>query len=403
MTIKKLTTLLVIATLLSGCGWDLTAPDDDNGDSDPGEETIFRNATSDNLPNSLEGESIHIKAADINGDESPDIIIAISLERNKVLRNNGNGTFTDDSTTQVPGNQRLNSRSVVIADFNTDTYPDLFFLNSSNQTNELYLNSSTATFSDLSNRIPITGNFTVAKSIDLEENQIPDLIIGSNGQNRVLINNGNAFFADQSNQRLPQILDNTSDLALGDLTGDGAKDIVVANQGDNAILINNGSDSFADESGDRLPDTDNLEETQNVLVADIDGDDDLDIYLGNSAFENNGNSQGRLLINDGDGFFEDETSNRLPEIFGNTFDAEFSDLDQDGDADLVIGNYEGGIQILINNGDGNFEDKTEEWIPEDFEPAVNDLEITDFNGDGFPDIYIAVHDGDDQILIQREP
>nr|WP_255233415.1 VCBS repeat-containing protein [Aliifodinibius salipaludis] len=230
-----------------------------------------------------------------------------------------------------------------------------------------------------------------------------DLVLGVGGQsNKILINNGNAFFNDQTSQRLPQILDVTFDIAAGDITGNNLPDLLAANGGPNIILINTGSGFFSNQSGNRIPYINAIEESQHVALADVDRDGDLDIYFGNSAFQENANPQDRLLINDGQGFFSDQTSDRLPDITTNTYDAEFKDLDNDGDLDLIVGNYNGGLRILINNGEGYFTDQSDEWLPENFTPLVMDLEVVDFNGDELPDIYVAARNGQDQLLLQRD-
>lgn len=145
-----------------------------------------------------------------------------------------------------------------------------------------------------------------------------------------------------------------------------------------------------------------MEETRDVNIIDIDGDDDRDIYFGNSGFQNNTNPQDRLLINSGQGAFLDQTTDRLPTLTIDTFDADFADLDEDDDLDLVVGNYRGGIQVLINNGNGFFTDQSGAWLPANFSPPAMDLEIADFNGDDLPDVYISVRNGSDQLLLKKE-
>ncbi len=394
--------LLITGFLVSACGWNLNAPDDGNGGTDPGDETpYFENVSSSNLPDGLNLQTNAAKAIDINNDGNSDLVLAIGLQSNKILINNGNGLFSNQTSDRL-ATQNLNSQDIAIADFNTDGNIDLFFPSEQNQSSELAINNGLGVFSDLSNRIPVAGNFTSAKSLDFDNDGSMDLFIGNRGQNILLENSGNAFFNNQTAQRLPQILDATFDIAVGDITGNNLPDLLTANEGPNTMLINTGSGFYSNQSGNRIPYINGIEESQHVALADLDQDGDLDIYFGNTGFQENSNPQDRILINNGQGFFSDQTSDRLPAITTNTYDAELKDLDNDGDLDLIVGNYNGGLRILINNGSGYFSDQTADWLPDNYNPLVLDLEIADFNNDGLRDMYIAVRNGQDQLLLQKD-
>lgn len=401
MSYKAITVIFLIGVFTSSCGWDLNAPDDGNGGTDPDTTAIYQNATSSNLPDGLSETSMKTRAGDIDNDGDPDLVVAIEVQANKILINDGSGSFSDESSSRLPA-QNYDTQDVTVADLNSNGNLDLFFVSNQNQTNELYINNGTGNFSDLSNRIPVTGNSTSVEAQDIDGDGSTDILIGNLGQNIFLANTGNAFFNNQTTQRLPQIADPTRDIEFGDVTGNNLLDIIVGNDNANRVLVNTGSGFFNDQTSNRLTFINAIEETQDVNLVDVDGDGNLDIYFGNLGFADGSNPQDRLLINNGQGFFSDQTADRLPAITTNTFDAEFADLDGDQDLDLIVGNYDGGIRVLTNNGNGFFTDVTNTWIPEDFTPLVADLEVADFNNDDLPDIYIAVRDGQDQLLLQRE-
>lgn len=393
--------IVTIVVCTAACELNLNAPDKGDNGSDPDTIFIYRKATSSHLPE-LTGTSAKAKAGDVDNDGDLDLVIATGLQPNILLISSGSGEFSDESASRLPA-QQYDSRDLVIADFNNDGYQDLFFAGYQNETTELYINDGGGNFSDLTNRIPLSGTSTSVTSNDVDGDGSMDILIGNLGQNVMLMNSGNAFFNNQTNQRLPQISDPTRDIKFADITGNNLRDIIIGNENINRVWINNSSGFFADQTFNRIPFRNNPEETYDVNVADIDGDGDRDLYFGNTGFQNEANPQDRILINDGQGFFSDQTSDRLPTITTNTYDAELADLDGDEDLDLVVGNYNGGIRTFINDGDGFYSDQSNLWIPDGFAPRVTDLQIADFNDDELPDIYIAVQDGQDQLLLQREP
>jgi hypothetical protein len=401
MTYRELFVLLIFGIFANSCGLNLNAPDDGNNGTDPDTTAFFRNATASNLPDGLSETSMKAKTGDIDNDGDLDLVVGLELQANKILINQGSGSFTDESSSRLPA-QNFDTQDVTVADLNSDGNLDLFFASNQNQTNELFINNGNGSFSDLSNRIPVTGNSSSVESRDIDGDGSTDILIGNIGQNVILMNSGNAFFNNQTTQRLPQIVDPTRDIEFGDITGNSVPDIIVGNENANRILINTGSGFFNDQTSNRLIFINAIEETQDVNLVDVDSDSDLDIYFGNSGFQDGSDPQDRLLINNGQGFFSDQTADRLPSIITNTFDAEFADLDDDQDVDLIVGNYNGGIRVLINNGNGFFTNQTNAWIPENFTPLVTDLEVADFNNDDQPDIYISVRNGQDQLLLQRE-
>lgn len=395
MRCSHIITLILAVFVFISCDLNLNAPDSGNNDAGPDTTSKFQNVSSQNLPDGLDGVTQSAKAVDIDNDGDWDIALALRGETNPVLINDGSGNFTAQTVSSLG----LDSRDISIGDFNGDNFADLFFATYGPQNSELHLNQNDGSYSDLSNRIPVTGNFTSSQIFDMDGDGSPDILIGSLGQNQLLQNNGSGFFSNQTTQRLPQSTDATQDLTVGDLTGNGQQDIVIANEGGNKILINTGSGFYSDQSS-RYPFLNEIEESRDIELADVDNDGDLDIYVANSNLEGGAYSNDRLLINN-DGTFSDATEDRLPSITSDSFDAEFADLNNDGEPDILVGNYSGGIKILINSGNGFYEDNTPEWLPEIFRPETMDIELSDYNGDNLVDIYIAVRDGADQLLLQK--
>jgi hypothetical protein len=144
-------------------------------------------------------------------------------------------------------------------------------------------------------------------------------------------------------------------------------------------------------------------------IGDIDGDGDLDIYVGNGM-------QVKdlpyvlltyLLINDGSGGFTENTS-RLPasltELDGFRQDtaAAIADMNGDGHADLISGTASNipnvhPSTIFYNDGAGNFSDDLKRDLPYgaiDETEGVMDVLPIDLNGDGRLDLMISQMDND---------
>ncbi|MDX1672290.1 MAG: VCBS repeat-containing protein [Balneolaceae bacterium] len=390
--------LLLLPFLLVSCLSDSDRVVNGNGGS--GGATFFSDSTTTHLPSGiLTGTSRAVQAADLDNDGDLDLAIAVEGEPNIILINDSTGNLSDRSD-DLP-DQSFDTQALAAADYNSDGFIDLFFVSATDLTNELYLNDGDTTFSDASGRMPLTGESRAALAVDFDLDGLPDIAIGNNGQNVIVTNTGNAFFANQS-QRIPQRVGNTWDLATGDLNSDGAVDLVVGNADENRLLINIGNGFFNDQTSTRLPLLIVPEETRDVDLADVDGDGDLDIYFANVAINFNTSTQDRLLLNDGQGFYQDVTQDRLPEISTNTLEADFADLEGDGDLDIVIGVLEGGIRVFINDGSGFFTDETDDWIPEGVEPPVTDFVIADFNADGLLDLYVCSFQSQD-LLLMRTP
>ena len=193
----------------------------------------------------------------------------------------------------------------------------------------------------------------------------------------------------------------------GDVDGDGDLDLLLGNEGGNRLLLNDGRGFFADVSGARLPLGKAPEETREADFGDVDGDGDPDIFFANvRLFMTQALARNRLLINDGRGFFTDETAGRLPEDADNTFDGDFADVDRDGDLDVVTANlddvtgrhFDAPYRVYLNDGKGVFKEGTGAVLPPGIAGNGLDIEAADFSGDGLIDLYLASRGGPDRLL-----
>ena len=191
----------------------------------------------------------------------------------------------------------------------------------------------------------------------------------------------------------------------GDFNGDGRVDVFIANGGydrppfpgeTNTLLISNPDGTYTDRSS-TLPQVPAF--THSAAIGDIDGDGNLDIYVGNVY------SQPRVgpyfLMGKGDGTFTQRTTGLPAAIV--TMQEKFTqsllvDIDGDGYPDLVLGTHgDNGYTsnvILYNDGTGDFTKRPRYVLPPN--PALGgtggyvvvDLRVLDVNRDGKPDLLL---------------
>jgi hypothetical protein len=349
---------------------------------------VFENRTSDLLPVlDLTVNSMDMEAADLNGDGRLDMVIAAEYQPNIILVNDGENGFVNASAGSLP-QVNHDSEDIALGDFDQDGDVDIVFVSEDDQINEYYLNDGRGRFSAAPSQLPVTGESNAVLAIDLNGDGALDLLVGNNGQNNALINDGKGAFVDETNARMPQISDVSQDIEAGDVDGDGDLDLVIANEDANRLLLNDGKGVYSEATTGQLPVVADLEETREADLGDVDGDGDLDLFLANVQFQTPRNPNNRLLINDGAGNFLDESETRLKgERGGVTLDGDFVDMDGDGDLDLLVGNsFMGGFQLFVNER-GIFTEQSQ-LLPKTTGNAV-DMECLDLNGDGILDIYIS--------------
>lgn len=197
--------------------------------------------------------------------------------------------------------------------------------------------------------------------------------------------------------RLPTLTDFTHSAAAGDIDGDGDIDLYVGNYNGGAeeaayILINDGAANFT-LSRAGLP-TDIAAGQYNSpssLLFDADGDGDLDLLL----TPNDSQSQtARILKNDGKGNFTALSSFAMPKNGANesVIDSKAADINGDGKLDLVMTSVvdlfnPGTTQIWINDGLGGFTNETAKRLPvQATQSWYTRTQLADLNGDGHVDM-----------------
>lgn len=337
-----------------------------------------------------------VAVGDADGDGDLDILIANTPYKdsqgeqipgsgqNRLLINNSTGKFVDETTNRLPVDD-FYSWDVAFGDVDNDHDLDIYVTNWLGEADRLLINNGSGVFSDeTTSRLPDEtsdrSSGSDAEFADLDGDKDLDIVIVSySGRDRLLINDGFGKFSDETDTDLSLDSGNSMGLDLGDVDNDGDLDVVIANQGSgeqNRLLINNGTGSFLDETSLRLPTL--LDSSHGVILVDVDGDQDLDIFIANTSEES------RLFINDGTGKYSDETANRLPVGIDFNKDVAAGDVDNDGDLDLFVADV-AQDELLINDGVGIY---TVGGFPAE-DDIGSDTELADINSDGNLDLVVA--------------
>ena len=188
---------------------------------------------------------------------------------------------------------------------------------------------------------------------------------------------------------------------------DGDWDLYLVNcQGEEADITNSLYENLGDGKFIKATDTgtEDIGEGMSVSVADYDNDGDSDLFITNYG-------DFKLFRNNGDKTFSDVSTAAFPEGIKDWWygGSTWGDYDLDGDLDLYVAGYVdfarrpqytslrfpmdfGGLPNTLyrNNGDGTFQNVTPKLnILTDASRKSMQVLFHDFNGDGFPDLFVA--------------
>jgi hypothetical protein len=222
--------------------------------------------------------------------------------------------------------------------------------------NVVMLNDGGGQFTDTGQRLGVSGTMSAALG-DLDGDGDLDIFdanacshvgdtseLERNQSNMVWLNDGSGGFTD-SGQRLGK--EESRAVALGDLDGDRDLDAFIGNRGEDTVWLNDGSGRFLD-SGQTLGDGN----TQLVVLGDLDGDGDLDAFSAGRGFGelwiNQSGAQGGTV-----GVFERSQHFSYSIWFASTL----GDVDGDADLDVFAGLLEKATRVWLNDGTGRFIEK----------------------------------------------
>lgn len=276
---------------------------------------------------------------------------------NYLFHNNGNGTFTD-VTAKAGIWGPTQGHSAVWWDFNEDGWPDIYVANDFENPDRLYRNNGDGTFTDVVEAVT------------------PHTSYSSMGSDAGDINNDghiDFFVADMAATTHYKDMMGIEEMGRGIWEGEMAH-ALCPQYPFNALYLNNGAGRFfevAHLAGLRATDW-----TWAARFVDLDNDGRVDLYITNGMIRNfmdadlldkqnvastlaqragiyakapRYDEKNLAYRNNGDLKFENVSEAWGLDHFGVSFGAAFSDLDRDGDLDLVFTNYEGAPTLVRND------------------------------------------------------
>ncbi len=334
---------------------------------------------------------------DVNGDGWDDIFFTNGPapgQNNMLYINNGDGTFTtvtDDDI--VLDNDRSDGASFadVDNDGDLDAVVVTYGRNGTGKKNYFYRNNGDGTFEyepDNAIGIPLTYS-EMANWIDLNNDQLLDAYITNS-----VVSTRNLYFANQGDGSFEAVtgLSITNETLASrsinwiDYDGDGDSDLFITNENNanNSLFRNDGPDNFTKITN--LSITQSGGNSAGSSWADVDNDGDFDLFIANWNGQNN-----QLFINE-NGTFIEQTNSEIALEIGSSFGSAFADVDNDGDLDLLVCNayYPGQVtnSLFINDGTGVFTKDTTSSLA-NHQGNTFGCAFGDYNNDGWLDVILA--------------
>ena len=319
----------------------------------------FSEVTVSHIAQPLRVLTYDIATGDVDGDGRTDFVLANDANAgpgSRLFLNTGGGQFTDVSTKSLPLWVWNSSYcfGVSLADMDDDGDLDLVLCDAQGRGRlTLLLNDGRGVFNDASRYVPNPqipllpqAPFWGVDVGDVDADGSPDIVVARGGGIALFVNDGHGWFTDASGG-LPAMTLTHVRVQLGDVDGDRDLDLVATNfYGKLALFRNDGKGRFADATATHLPSgapTNQL--GYEPILADLDHDGDLDLYVATSAGSFDGKDH--VLMNDGTGHYVDATERFIgwrPD--GATLGGDVGDVDGDGDLDIVLPDGCGGDHKL---------------------------------------------------------
>jgi len=307
-----------------------------------------------------------IAAGDYDADGDLDIAVTRWLKATLLLRNNGDFTFTDvASASGITGVGA--GAGCAWADYDGDGWIDLAVANragtSANQTrNKLWRNNGNGTFTEAATALGIdNGGFPafMVSWCDLDLDGDQDLYVGNDKgsssprYNRLYRNNGNGTFFEDIDCRAGVACD-AMGTSYGDLDGDGQPEIFIPNIQLGNFLLRSGNGGISWTDAAAAAGVQSFGTCWGSVFLDGENDGDLDLFVGAMI-----PSLNFYYLNSGTWPLADATFASGLSNPNDTYCVAQGDVDGDGDQDILVQDRMAPVRLYMNNAVGQ---PNRQWI-----------------------------------------
>ena len=344
------------------------------------------------------GGSVAFSDVDRDGDKDALIVgskLGFGIEAfAKLYENDGRGNFIEDTEVVF---DPVKSATIAFSDVDNDGDEDVIIAGYEIDSLgavpiiKLYQNDGQGIFSEKTD-IPFDPVVQSSLSFsDVDGDGDQDVLItgarslsGGDRISKSFLNDGTGNFSERTGTPFQAV--SIGSIAFSDVDGDDDQDVLITGQNNSLeriakLYVNDGEGNYSEK----------MAPFEGVLLgsvafSDVDGDDDQDVLI---IGENSSTDRiAKLYMNDGSGNFTEKMSTPFDGVFEGS--VTFSDLNGDNAPEVLLtggNNSNNGIaKLYMNDGSGNFTEKTDTPFDGVF---MSSVAFSDVDGDGDPDLLIT--------------
>jgi len=322
---------------------------------------------------------------DVDADGDFDLFVTRLGEGARLYRNDGDPSGFVDITPQ-PLATGGDGRGPLFFDFDEDGDFDLHLVHSDSSHPDVLVRNDGGSFAD-AQLFPTddVGNGRGCAAADYDLDGDLDLFVSQFAQaSQLWRNDGGLAFVDVAPAVGLASEESSCGATWADLDGDGHSDLLVSGLfTPNRLYLNTGS-GFID-ARDALPGGDRGG-ALSVTAGDLDNDGDLDVVFGGYG------APTVVYRNEGAATFTDVTVEAALGLdTARVFGVSLADVDHDAWLDLLVADYDAGVRLFRNHGDGSFLEETGRNFPDS--GTATAATLADADGNGTLDLFVARANG----------